>query len=400
MLKEAPKQVLVVGASAGVVQPIVALLQAQAAWQVSARVTAMRPLSEILRAAPQTEVVIACCNDREVADLEALANIEPAQRPAVIACGTLTTPAAMRAVVRAGASDLLPEVPTLEELTAALSRAPHRVLTNGAAKPRGTLTLVIGAAGGAGSSFITCNLAHLSATVRKQRTLLIDLDLLYAPQAQFLALKPERGIAEAAQQVGTLDAVAFEGYVTKHRSGLGLLARSEGTYLHEPVDAEAFRSVLRVALEAYEAVYVDGHRWLDALTTVALAEADHVVVVMEQAVAHVNNAAHLYKILTQQMGVTTDRIVMVLNRYDKHAAVQPDMVIKAVGCAEPFKLPNMYELALDSTNTAIPLFEMDADSSVTRALIALCGHIHGQAIPESHGLFRRTLAALTARGHA
>lgn len=400
MLKESPKQVLVVGASAGVVQPIVALLQDQAAYQVSARITAMRPLTEILRAAPKTEIVIVCCNDRETADLEALAALDPAARPAVVVCGHLVTPAANRAVVRAGSTDLLPELPSLEELTTALAHAPHRANSNGSPKPRGSLTLVVGVAGGAGSSFITCNLAHLSATVRKQHTLLIDLDLLYAPQAQFLALKPERGIAEAAQQATSLDTLALEGYVTKHRSGLALLARSEGTYLHEPVDPEAFRAVLRVALESYEALYVDGHRWLDALTTVTLADADHVVLVMEQSVAHVNNAAHLYRILTQQMGVSPNQIVVVLNRYDKHAAVQPDMVIKAVGCGEPFKLPNMYELALDSTNTAIPLFEMDADSSVTRALIGLCGHIHGQHIPEPHGLWQRTKAVFAARGHA
>jgi pilus assembly protein CpaE len=399
MLKE-PKQVLVVGAAAATVQPIVALLQGQSDVQVSARVTALRPLAEILRAAPTTDVVVVCSNDREIGDLEALAALDSAKRPAVIVCGSLTTPAAMRTVVRAGASDLLAELPSSEELLTAVARAPRRALANGAVKPRGSLTVVMGAAGGAGSSFIACNLAHLSAAVIKKRTLLIDLDLIYASQAQFLALKPSRGIAEAAQQVANLDAVALDGYVTKHRSGLGLLARSEGTYLHEPVDPEAFRSVLRVALEAYETVFVDGHRWLDALTTVTVAEADHLVLVMEQSIAHVNNMAQLYRILTQQLGVTSERIVVVMNRYDKHAAVQPDMVVKAVGCREPFKLPNMYALALDSTNTAIPLFEMDAESSVTRGLLALCSQIYGTEPPEPNGIFRRTLAALSTRSHA
>ena len=121
---------------------------------------------------------------------------------------------------------------------------------------------------------------------------------------------------------------------------------------------------------------------------------------MEQSVAHVNNAARLYRILTQQLGIAPKQIVLVLNRYDKHAAVQTDMVIKAVGCDEPFKLPNMYELALDSMNTAIPLFELDKDSQVTRALIALGTHISGNEPPEVPGLFKRTLAAITARAHA
>jgi len=395
-----PKQVLVVGASASVVQPIVSLLQGQPAWTVSARVTALRALADVLNGAPKTDVVVVCCSDRELGNLDALAAIEPVKRPAVVACGNLTSVAATRAVVRAGATDLLPELPTVQDLTAALARAPRRTTDSAAPKARGSLTLVMGVAGGAGSSFITCNLAHMSAAVLKEKTLLVDLDMLYAPQAQFLALKPERGIAEATQQIATLDAVALEGYVTRHRSGLALLARSEGSYLHESVDPEAFRTVLRLALETYKFVYVDGHRLLDVLTTTTLSEADHVVLVMEQSVAHVKNAARLYRILTQQLGIAPKQIVLVLNRYDKHAAVQTDMVIKAVGCDEPFKLPNMYELALDSMNTAIPLFELDKDSQVTRALIALGTHISGNEPPEVPGLFKRTLAAITARAHA
>ena len=78
MLKE-PKQVLVVGAAAAAVQPIVALLQGQSDVRVSARVTALRPLAEILSAAPTTDVVVVCCSDREIGDLEALAALDRAE---------------------------------------------------------------------------------------------------------------------------------------------------------------------------------------------------------------------------------------------------------------------------------------------------------------------------------
>ena len=91
-----PKQVLVVGASASVVQPIVSLLQGQPAWTVSARVTALRALADVLNGAPKTDVVVVCCSDRELGNLDALAAIEPVKRPAVVACGNLTSVAATR----------------------------------------------------------------------------------------------------------------------------------------------------------------------------------------------------------------------------------------------------------------------------------------------------------------
>ncbi|NBX41324.1 MAG: PglZ domain-containing protein [Gammaproteobacteria bacterium] len=187
------------------------------------------------------------------------------------------------------------------------------------------------------------------------------------------------------------DGTTYRGKILEPFGGYAVQAEDvQGMTVHE----------LRDDLKPYKFVYVDGHRWLDVLTTTTLSEADHVVLVMEQSVAHVNNAARLYRILTQQLGIAPKQIVLVLNRYDKHAAVQTDMVIKAVGCDEPFKLPNMYELALDSMNTAIPLFELDKDSQVTRALIALGTHISGNEPPEVPGLFKRTLAAITARAHA
>jgi pilus assembly protein CpaE len=397
-----PADILVAGSNAAAVGTLVASLRDQPAWRAKSLVTATpRALIDALSAAAdgasRIVALIVVCDDQHLADLDALAAMDAAQRPPVIVCGTLKSAEANRAALRAGAIDLLPAAPPLAELLLALRHATQQNGGRARAAERGRLVTVIGAAGGVGTTFVACNLAHLSAAVGHRRTLLVDLDLVYAPLATALGVKPERGILEALQQLATLDTTALEGYITRHPSGLGLLASPEGSFTTQPIDGDSFRTLLRLMRQGHEQVFVEGSRWLDAATTVAIAESDHIVVVLEQSVAQVHNAARLYRLLTQQMGVPPARIVVVLNRYTRRATVQADMAAKAIGCESAMVIPNMYGLALDSMDAAIPLFDLDRGSAVARMLLELGQRLGDYPPAEPEGLLRKALGVLSRR---
>jgi pilus assembly protein CpaE len=397
-----PANVLVAGPNAAAVGTLVETLRDQPSWRTTSLLTsAPRALIDALSAAAdgasRIAVLVIACDDDSLADLDTLAALDAVLRPPVIVCGTLKSAEANRAALRAGAIDLLPAAPPLAELLLALRHATQQNGAYAHAAERGRLVTVIGAAGGVGTTFVACNLAHLSTAAGHRRTLLVDLDLVYAPLATALALKPERGPLEALQQLATLDTTALEGYVTRHPSGLGLLASPEGSFTTRPIDGESFRTLLRLMREGHEQVFIEGSRWLDAPTTVALTESDHVVIVLEQSVAQVHNAARLYRLLTQQMGVPAGRIVVVINRYTTRATVQTDMAAKAIGCGTVEVIPNMYGLALDSMDAAIPLFDLDRGSAVARALLELGQRIGDYPPTEPEGLLRKALGVLSRR---
>jgi pilus assembly protein CpaE len=149
--------------------------------------------------------------------------------------------------------------------------------------------------------------------------------------------------------------------------------------------------------QGYQQVFIEGSRWLDAPTTVAIAESDHVLIVLQQSVAQVHNAARLYRLLTQQMGVPAARIVVVLNRHTSRATVQADMAAKAIGCESVVVVPNMYGLALDSMDAAIPLLDLDRSSAVARSLLEL-GQRLGEYTPtEPESLLRKALGVISRR---
>lgn len=391
--------ILIAGSSAPAVEAIDTLIKGEALWRVTTLVTTNgQQLIDLLKAANAAQrpvaVVILACSDQDIGNLEALGTLDATLRPPVIVCGTLRSPETNRAAVRAGAADLLAELPEKVELIAALQRIVARPAMV-APKPAGSLITVLGASGGVGASFLAANLAHLSVAVWGRKTLLVDFDPVYVTLATALGLQPERGLQEALQNTGTLDTTAFEAYVTHHSSGLGLLACAEGLFTAPNIDSEQLPRLLEIALEAYDLVFVDGSRWLDNATTCALSLSKSIVIVTDQTVVQVRNAAKLYRILTQQMGLSAASIVVVINRYNENATVQPDMVKQAIGCDTAVLIPNMTKLALESMDTAVPVFELDRKSLLTRALIALGERLLEGAPARHQGLLSKAFSMIS-----
>ncbi len=174
------------------------------------------------------DVLVLRFDEHHLAELTVLADSDAAGRPPLVVIGPAGSSEATRLAVRSGARDFLFEPVKAEELAAALVRVgrEHKPAVE---QPQGALHAVVGAAGGVGTSFIACNLAHLLASTARRSCVLVDLDVNYAPLAHFLDLKPERGLVDALEVVDTLDEHALQGYVTRHRSGLRLLERRPGS---------------------------------------------------------------------------------------------------------------------------------------------------------------------------
>lgn len=392
--------ILITGTSHTAVERLADLLHDESDWHVTTMVvTPIQPVADALAEATATDgavrAIIVAGGDGDLQILDALGTMDHHLRAPVIVCGRLQSAEATRAAIRAGAADLLSENPTSSELVTALQRAVLNVRQPEPHSDAGRLVTIIGAAGGVGASFIACTLAHLSAAVWHRRTLLIDSDPLYATLGAALGLKPQRGLAEALQQLGTLDATALQGYITRHSSGLGLLSCVEDSVLGAPIDSDAFATLLHLLRESHEQVFMEGRRWLEPETVVAVNESQHILLVLEQSVLHVHNAARLFHILTQHLNVPPSRITVVLNRYSRRATVQPDTVSKIIGCGEPILIPSMHGLALDSMDAAIPLFELDQKSALARALIDLGSHVVSNVKTEPPGLLRRAFSAMT-----
>ncbi len=338
------------------------------------------------------DVLVLRFDAESLAELATLAESSPDSRPPLIVVGPAGNADAMRLAVRSGARDFLAEPVNPDELISVLAslRAEPR---RGTVEPqRADVTVIIGAAGGVGTSFIACNLAHALATQSGTPTLLLDLDINAAPLAGFLDLAPERGLLPAIAEVEFLDEHALQGYVTKHRSGLYLMgAPSRAIVSAKDVDAARFATLMGVLESNYRHIVADASHALDELSVTALGMASTVVLVVQQSVVQLRQAARLLRTLYSEIGIPDDRIRVVVNRHLKRSTVALEDIRRTLAREHLTVLPNHYQAVLASIDGGVPLLEFDRYSPVAKAIVELQREIGGAPRAERPSLLRRAL---------
>lgn len=335
------------------------------------------------------DVLLLRFDPAQLAELTTLADMDPAKRPPLIVVGPPANPEAMRLAIRSGAKDFLVEPLRADDLVAALSRITREPRRD-PSRASGAVDVIVGAAGGVGTSFIACNLAHLTVAVASRSCLLLDLDLNYAPLAHFLDLKPERGLMEALVVLESLDEHALQGYVTRHRSGLHVMCSVPShVVLSRDVQSSRVEGLLQLLTTQYQHVIVDSPHQIDAVNATAFGLARSVLVVLEQSVSHVKNAARLIRILTKELGLPRDHIKVVLNRFSKRGTVGLEDVQRTLDVRGVFAVPNHYQLSLNSIDTAKPLFDLDKDAAMVRSLRELLVEVGNLPRPSRSGLLSK-----------
>jgi pilus assembly protein CpaE len=327
-----------------------------------------------------------------LAELATLAQSSPEHRPPLIVVGPSGSPEAMRLAVRSGARDFLAEPLNAEEFVAALERLRHEPRRAEAPRQPADVMVVLGAAGGVGTSFLSCNLAQSFAVQTGAETLLMDMDLNSAPLTGFLDLNPERGLAVALAEVEYLDHHALAGYVTRHRSGLHLMgAPSKSTLYSRDLDQNRFASLMAMICGRYRWVVVDGGHTLTELTATTLGMSKAVVLIVQQSVLQLRQAARTMRILFSEFGIQDDRVTVVVNRHSKRAEVSLEDIQRTLARGKLVVLPNSFKSVAASIDGGMPLLDFEPASPVAKAIVDLQRDLCGTPRAEKTGLLRRAL---------
>lgn len=312
-------------------------------------------------------------------------------RPPLLVCGPLDEREGMRLAMQAGARDFLPEPVAPEELQAALGRMLMEAHAEQGAG--GKLVAVMNAKGGSGASMLACNLAH-QLSVRAGRTQLLDLDLQFGSVTHCLDVQPTHSHMEVLQQIESLDGMALRGYCSHFSPSLHVLGgRSGELCLAQDVRMEQLEGLLRLGRSTYDWVVADLPRQIDHLTGATLEHADHIYIVLQQSLSHLKDATHLLRILRDDLGVQSQRLQIVVNRYDKSAAVSLKDISEALRCPDPYRLPNDYTVVAESQNTGTPLELHAPRAAITQAMRELSQNLIGVQAHEQ-GLLKRTFSRL------
>jgi pilus assembly protein CpaE len=323
------------------------------------------------------ELLILHVNGLEGGELEALLERPAAVRPPIVVISETDDAAAMRFAMKAGARDFLLHseiTEVVQSVNTICSELTEQVSSDG------QMTAVVNAKGGAGATFLACNLAHLAASVTDEPTALIGLDMQFPTLPSYFDLKLKHGLLRALESAHELDAVALDAIMASHSSGLKILAAKPENFRFsfDPLVEQA-TPLFDLLLDNYKHIVVDMPRNIDEFNAQIISRASRIVMVVQQSLPHIQDATRWQQLLRDQLGISSDNLLVVVNRYDKRAEIQLADIEKALPDAEIVTVPNQYKEVSESINLGIPMYEYARNSAVSRALIALQSRVFGHA---------------------
>lgn len=300
-------------------------------------------------------------------ELQHLAESALSKRLPLIVLGPADDPEAMRLAIRAGASDYISQPLQQGELLSALERIGEQLKDN--ATSRGQLVTVLNSKGGSGASFIATNLAFALDQDKNTSTVLVDFDLQFGGLSRYLDLNPKRGLLEALDVVDDMDEVSAEAYLTTHHSGLRMLAApTDRLLLSRDVPIEHVNGLLHVLQSNNDYVVADLPRRIDVLSATVLEHSDQILLIVQQSLSHLHDAARMIKLVTKELAVPMNRIKVVLNRYSKNSLIEAKDVLGALKVEQTTDIPNQYKLVSESIDSGVPLMKSAKNSAAGKAI--------------------------------
>jgi pilus assembly protein CpaE len=276
--------------------------------------------------------------------------------------------------MRAGIREFLPLPLSQSAMAEALVRtAAHRPETYSAAQKRGRLLVFLGAKGGCGVTTLACSFAASLAQEPDQRTLFIDLDLPLGDAAISLGVASQYSVMNALENTERLDGNFLSTLLTRHSSGLSVLA-TPGVLAPCDVSKEAVDRLLEVAVREFENVVVDAGSKLNLQGTHLFDETSTIYLVTQVGIPELRNANRLISALSKN---TCPKVEIVINRYGSGSLeVSDEQVTKALTRPAQWKIPNDYAAVRRMQTTTIPLTE--TKSHIARAIKEMTRSLCGQ----------------------
>jgi pilus assembly protein CpaE len=263
--------------------------------------------------------------------------------------------------MRAGAREFLSSPVTSNAIAEALVRAAvRRPPTRLTKKSLGKLMVFIGAKGGSGVTTVACNFAIALAMESGKSVLLIDLNLPLGDVALELGTTTQYSTANALQESNRLDYNFLSRLITKHSSGLSVLAAPD-KYTEVEVSTEAVEKLISVAQENFDYIIVDAGSRFGATGKSLFVDGATVYLVTQVGISDLRNSNRLISELLKTSGANVE---VVLNRYTPRSLViDEESITRALTMPAQWKIPSDYAAARTAQNTATPLALRDTPIS-------------------------------------
>jgi pilus assembly protein CpaE len=290
----------------------------------------------------------------------------------VVVVGAAKDPDLILGAMRAGAREFV--------VASDLAGLAHAVVTQAQASDAktglGNLVTVFPTRGGVGATTTAVNLAG-ALQRRGDRVCLLDFDLYLGDVLSFLDLPGTYSITDVIANMRRLDRDLLDTSVTRHASGLRVLAQSGKVEEAESVRPAEVVALLDFLRRHYQYLVIDGVAGFDELSLAVLDASQQIVMVLTQDVPSVRSTKRCLE-LFRRLGYDERKIRLVLNRYQRGNKITPQVISEAVGLPVAHTVSNDFASAIESINRGLMLHEVAPRSPLTRDIEALAPSLAGE----------------------
>ncbi|MFN3490816.1 MAG: response regulator [Anaerolineales bacterium] len=298
----------------------------------------------------------------------------------------------MRRAMLAGARDFLTKPPMGDDLISAIKRAGEMAHSERAKSAKnqsaisgagllgsmagftpmtkGKIVVVYSPKGGTGCTTVAVNLA-IALNNEDTRTVLVDGNLQFGDVAIFVNEQGKNTVLDVAPRVDDLEPETLEEILVKHEaSGIRILAAPLKPEQAERVSAEQFTKVLQFLQNMYSYVVVDTSTILTDVVLATMDISEVVVLITTQEIPAIKNARALLDLL-QTMGISKDRIVFAMNRYDKRISISPERISENLKHEIAVAIPFDEKIAITAVNRGVPFMLDNKSQPIGRGILSL-----------------------------
>ena len=308
----------------------------------------------------------------------------------------------MRRAMLAGARDFLTKPPMGDELISAIRRAGEMAILEkekvarvqaapvsgtiggdmaGYGGPRGKIVSVYSPKGGTGCTTLAVNLA-LAMNNPETKVALVDGNLQFGDVAVFINEQGKNTVVDLAPRADELDAEIVEEVMVKHSStDLHILAAPSRPEYAEKVTSGQFSKVLEYLTHLYEYVIVDTSPTLTDVTLATIDVSDIIVLVTTQDIPSIKNC-RLFLDLLNNLGIKRDRVMFIMNRFDKKTNITPDRVSDNLKQEVNLVIPVDDATAVKAVNRGVPFVIDSKNQPIARGVFALADSVRNRSVEE------------------
>jgi pilus assembly protein CpaE len=322
-----------------------------------------------ISAAAAAVVQVSADSNASVARFKALAG---ASATPLIAAAYDPSLSLVRALIRAGAHDVVPLPLDIVELETSLapirSKLAASVASGVAAHSR--LVSVIKSDGGIGATALLTQIAtRFAASEGKfgREACLIDMDVQFGDAAFQLGLAPKLSLADLVDAGSRIDGELLRATTTPHPSGLKIIAAPRDMMPLEALSNEQALSIVELAMREFGTVFIDlPTNWTNWSLSL-LARSNLTLIVTEMSISSLHRARRQLNLIASQDLSALD-VRVVVNRFEKgmFKSIKPSHVAEVLGRDIAFTVSNDHATMCAAIDRGVPIEEIKRKTALSR----------------------------------